>query len=440
MNEPVNNSSASRRPLRRALAVVILLVGIAVTCFFVFQKPSVEPPAPALENVYAEVASAIEEARDLVLQSPSNGAVWGNYGMVLAAHEYIAEPIICFKEAARLSPDEMKWWYFLGDLHAFSDREFAIECFRKASELSAEHRSLINARRADLLIVAGKMNEARPLLVEVVKTESINTPANDHARISLARIALAEDTPSAALGYLELPPGQPRSQAMLQLTARVHRQLGNLKREQETLKEAESATDNTASDPLLHQIQRCRVDPHWLAGQAKQAIESGKVAEGIATLQRLIDLHPTEIGFRISLVQQLILRKQFNAATELLGSDAPGSGTFDFLRWQGTLSLLQEDWSAAIQALEAAIKIKPASSQTKRDLGLAYEKTGKFEKALELVSEAAQLDSAEPEFKVARIRLLRKLKRNNEAAEATRQFQIRFPNLDLNQELEKSPN
>jgi hypothetical protein len=60
-----------------------------------------------------------------------------------------------------------------------------------------------------------------------------------------------------------------------------------------------------------------------------------------------------------------------------------------------------------------------------------------LDKALAVVSEAAQLDSSEPEFAIARIKLLKKLNRENDVAAAIDQFKARFTDLDVEQELRK---
>lgn len=431
MNEPTAATRPFPRLLKRRLLICGLLSGVVgLACFWLFSAKQVEVPAPRLAGAYADVAAAIEDARQLVEQSPRTGAVWGNYGMVLAAHEYTPESIACFREAVRLSPQEMKWWYFLGDLHEFSDRQFAIECFQKARLLSERAKPLVNTRLAEIMIAAGKMAEAKSLLMEALPSDS----ANDRVRLSLARIALAEKQPEAALEHLQSAAKQYRVKSILELSANVHRLLGDATRENEALQAATSAKVGGWPDALLMEIQHCRVDPHWVAFKATTEIESAtdsnQVEDSIVTLQRLVTKYPTETTFRIELVRQLMFLKRYQRAEELLASSSGGADSFDLLSLRGTLSLLQEDWKSAIDAFEKAALLKPASAATKRDLGFAYEQSGQLDKALVAVSQAARLDVSKAEFLTARIQLLQNLGRTGEADEAIAQFKERFGKVD----------
>lgn len=433
MTEEVSESSPAKQRSSKKVIVLVAVAFIASVAYLFLTRDEPTPiPSPELQGVYDEVVEAIADAQQLVEEAPSSGATWGNYGMVLAAHEYIAEAIECFKEAARLSPQEMKWWYYLGDLHEFTDRKIAVACFQAAQELATHHKPLVNVRLAEMYLAVGQVEEARPLLQEAAKLE----PTNDRVCLALARWAMADKKPSAALAYLNSAAMQYSRKAMLEFQAKVYRQLGNKQGEQKAVAAAQTATDDGRPDALLLDVQRCRVDPHWVAFQAKLAIQNGDIAGGRATLKLLIESNPEEASFRIELAQQLIALREFAQANVVL--QQADETSFEILSLSGTVALFQERWEDAITAFQAAAMQKPTNARTQRDLAFAFEQASQLSAALETLNTATRLDSSESEFEVARIRILQKLNRASEVAQAIAQFKIRFPSIDIQAALEQS--
>ena len=92
------------------IGVVLVLVGGAVGAWWFHRPPPAVPPMPA-DIPDAEVRQAVEHARQKVLDQPGDAHAWGYLGMVLMAHDFLAEADPCFAEAARLNPKSPTWPY-----------------------------------------------------------------------------------------------------------------------------------------------------------------------------------------------------------------------------------------------------------------------------------------------------------------------------------------
>jgi cytochrome c-type biogenesis protein CcmH/NrfG len=95
-------------------------------------RPRPSPPVVARAEVEPAVWAVIENARQAVQASPRSAQAWGRLGMVLLAHRFPAEAVICFKEAEKSDGLDLRWPYYLGMALALTDTEAAMHHWQRA--------------------------------------------------------------------------------------------------------------------------------------------------------------------------------------------------------------------------------------------------------------------------------------------------------------------
>ena len=214
---PTRPASARRSSLRW-VAVVPLVLLLAVALAARFHRKAPEPPLPA--NIQdPEVRAAIGCARQAVLDKPRSAFAWGYLGMTLEAHLYEDEADRCFREAARLDPDDARWSYLRGMYALKYDPDHAVAFLRQAAagRCAAKYQSPMRLRFAEALLERNLLDEAET----VYREEARRLPGDPRAAYGLGLIALARGNDGEAEKYLTTALSSPmaRRPATAQLAA-----------------------------------------------------------------------------------------------------------------------------------------------------------------------------------------------------------------------------
>src|SRR5438034_1460568 len=102
----------SRITLGSLTVLALLAAGYASYRYWRPADPTQRPPVVELAGADPLVAKAVEAARAAVEAQPKAGAAWGKLGMVLFAHDYNAESLVCLIRAEQLSPADARWPYY----------------------------------------------------------------------------------------------------------------------------------------------------------------------------------------------------------------------------------------------------------------------------------------------------------------------------------------
>lgn len=143
------------------------------------------------------MAAAVAEAREKVLERPSASS-WGRLGMVLAAHDLVAEAVICYRRAAELAPGEDRWPYLAGRALRATDFDAALAEFAKAATLRSRLPA-VWVQYGDALLEAGDGTAARRQFARALELE----PENPWALFGLARAAFLVGEVETTRGHLE---------------------------------------------------------------------------------------------------------------------------------------------------------------------------------------------------------------------------------------------
>ena len=114
-------------PHQWSSTIIRLLFPIVAIAFFAWliQPTPVPIPDPNLSQSYPEVAEVIRESRAVLVAHPDSAESWGDFGLVLAAHEFTNDALLCLARAEDYAPDDPRWPYFRGD--------------RKSTRLNSSH-------------------------------------------------------------------------------------------------------------------------------------------------------------------------------------------------------------------------------------------------------------------------------------------------------------
>jgi tetratricopeptide (TPR) repeat protein len=402
---------------RLSLLVLLLLLAAALLGWrWIKSRDQASLPKVDLSEAHPRVAAGITAAQDSVRNSPKSGKAWGKLGMVLQAHEYADEATECYEKASKLEADDFRWPYYLAVLKEPHDPEEAQREYHEAVR-RAPSVAVLRLRLAELLIRQGELAEAESQLREALTSK----PNSGRAKIRLAQVTFRDGQFEQARDWakkaVENAPGH---RICYELLAQIYTRENDLEAAEEELKLAKSAPIQTDAwpDPFLEAVRQQRLDPQWVAFQAKNMIEAGDVGQGIETLMKLVEEHPDDLSFRELLAQAYILYDELDSATELLNEGIrrhPKSAEMHRLR--GSVLFLRNEWAAAKDDYEIALQSKPEDAAAHYDLGVCQLKLGKHSDAIDCLREAVRY---EPQMINARIELAKLLRQQgkNDLADA----------------------
>ena len=88
---------------------VCVVLAAAVLAAVGLRSGPPEVPLPDLAQANPAAARAVERHRENVLEHPRSAEAWSSLGKVLMAHEWNAEALTCFQEAAKYAPEDGRW-------------------------------------------------------------------------------------------------------------------------------------------------------------------------------------------------------------------------------------------------------------------------------------------------------------------------------------------
>lgn len=348
-----------RRPLLLAAGLGATLA-VAITGYLWFRPAEMEPPAVRVAIPDPEVATAIEQAREAVRREPRSGRAWGQLGMVLAAHAYMAEAATCYAQAERLEPDEPRWPYF----HAFAlgpeDPAATVPLLVRAADQWGDRDHTARLLLADLLLTQGRLDEAETHLLRAFRHD----PDQPRANLGLGRLALERGDLTGSLAYLRRAGGSPSARkASLTLQAEVHRRRG----------------DASAVAAVLGELAGVPADHRWPDPYADEieALKAGRIN-------------------RMARVTNLLAQRRYAEAEthlELMALDDLDSETP--LLHLGRIRIDQGNAAGAELALRAALLRAPESVHAHFLLGAALFQQNRFDAAATHFRRAAELKPAD---------------------------------------------
>jgi tetratricopeptide (TPR) repeat protein len=365
------------------LGVLVFAAGLGRYLWYGRSAPAPNPPAVVLAGRDPEVVAVVERATATVRESPRSAAAWGRLGMVLQAHDYLADARACFVEAQRLDPRDARWPYYLGmNLSSLGEPDAALPELRRAAELCGEDLAIARLRLAELLLQQGHTDEAAEQFRQVLRQD----PGHPRAHLGLARVARARGDFPESLAHLAHSRSSPFARkGSAELLAEVHQRLGDRAAADRELHEAAGLTEDRAwPDPFRQEIERLKRGRQEYIARLKPLLARGREVEALALLQERVREDPDSEWAWQWLGQQLLQAKQFAAAERALREAArlrPDSA--ETLFNLGVALYRQDNTREAADCFRRAAALKPDHALAHFNLGQCLRKQGNRADAIE---------------------------------------------------------
>jgi tetratricopeptide (TPR) repeat protein len=429
-------AAGRKRPPRRPLALALLaLVALAVLAGLlaarqVRQRRAALRVLPAIDVSKLEPAMAeiLTEARSAVLADPTSGAAWGKYGSVLLAQDFVAEAVVCYERAEQLDPREVRWPHLRGRSLERNLPDVALECFRRAAQIS-DAELVPKVHLAELLLSRGELEEAAVNL----RRASELAPRDPRVLVALGRLALQQDRLGDALHWATLAAqARPPVQKAHLLLSQIYQRRGDQTAVAERLAILETLEDTDWADPLLDETSQYKRSTTWTVQAAQRLIVGRRVADAIrlldplggensqdarvittlgkaylhlgdlaqaeALLKRAIQMDPGQAGAHFELGNLAMRRDRIGEAAEHYDRTVRLDSSLAAAHYNlGICRRELGDHVAAIAALRDACHNQPLNFPAHRDLGALLLEAGRRDEALVHLRKAVKLAPHDPQ-------------------------------------------
>jgi cytochrome c-type biogenesis protein CcmH/NrfG len=120
------------------LIAAAALAGAGAAVFrMVRSRPPLPPTLTTLGSLAPEIEDIVRQARESVVQDPSDGLRWGRFGMVCEANGLPGAARDGYAAATTIQGSEAKWWFHLAAVEARLGKiDEAVRDMRRAIELN----------------------------------------------------------------------------------------------------------------------------------------------------------------------------------------------------------------------------------------------------------------------------------------------------------------
>jgi tetratricopeptide (TPR) repeat protein len=308
--------------------------------------------------------------------------------MVLGAHHFIPEAVVCFAAAERFEPGEPRWPYFRGLALQLEGYEAeAVPPLRRAVELCPRQPDAPRLRLGEVLLKQDRLDEAEAQFRDLLAHDPGQAPAH----LGLARVALARGDPAGARDPLRPSLDSPftRKAAHL-LLAEVEQRLGDAAAAGQALRRAGSLPpDAPWPDPFRDEVEALKADRRTRGRRAEMMLGRGQAGEAQFLLEELDNDHPGTSA--LAKGRRLLDAKEYQAAEHSFREAvllAPDFAQAHF--WLGVALLDQDDAVGAAACFREAVRLQPQHAAAYEKLGLCLEKRGDRAGALEALRAAVR--------------------------------------------------
>lgn len=364
------------RCVRRLATSLTLGILAAVACGV---APDLAPvPVPNLDNRDPGVRAHLEGLADRLAGAGKDATAWSEVGRAYHAYGLHDAALVCYGNARTLAPDEPRFAYWAGLIHAEEGRiaEAARE-LAAAATLAPDHAA-VRLRLADALFRLDRTDEAAGHFRAVV-----DVPGAEAAALhGLGRVAAAHGDPARAAALFERAlVSDPDAVPVHYALGTAYRELGRLPEAREHLAHRGRGSVRFP-DPWYDEVGTFAEPTDAALRAAASAVLRGDEPRALAAYREVLERDPDHGDARLGLGQLLV--------------------------WAGR-------HAEAAEHLRRLLVLDPGNVPARYQLALAAEGAGDDEGAIEHYRAALALD---PGLGAARGRLARALARKGRLAEA----------------------
>jgi tetratricopeptide (TPR) repeat protein len=363
----------------RAWVFILILTAACAT-----PPPAAPPLNPVTLPDISNLAPAVQkQVRDQFGSLQQNATSYGALGRLLIATEFYDTAAVCFENAQRLEPGELRWPYYLAHVERLRNQPAkAAALFARVLALQPDHvPSLIWLGAMRLL--NGEADAAAAPLTKALALQPDDAAALYHA----GRVALAQRDYSVAVDRLTRALAiQPQASGIRYPLSLAYRGLGNEAAASAQLR-LRGNVDPSPNDPLMREVSGLLQNATAFEVRGADAVAKRQWPEAVAALRQAITLAPDNAFTHLNL----------------------GTALFETGDARGALSEFTE-----------AARLSPRLAKAQYGIGIVTESAGRDAEAIAAFTRAVEADPASLE---SRLSLADALRRNGRDAEAITQYE-----------------
>lgn len=329
-----------------------------------------------------------------------SGRAWGALGGWFGEQHDFPCAISAFQAAVRLDPTSARMHYFLGlSFYSSGQADTAVAELRRSSELNskdAQSRLALGVAYHSL----GRTAEAETAWEGALAIDPNSITALDW----LSKARIADGQFGAAIELLSTAP--PDEDLTLDLA----------------LAYSESGQFDKAADTLSVALAKSPAALRISSALATVYVQSHRYQDATNLLRVTLNAHPDDAATQLLYLRLLVLQDDDAdaqpIAQKLLAAHPQG---FDALYLSGVVDNDQQRYDAAVEHLQAAVRLNPNHYDVRFNLGTAYAHLQQNEDAREHLEKAVALDPSKAE---AHFHLAQVLRALGQTAEAQTQLKL----------------
>ena len=305
--------------------------------------------------------------------------VVGGMGMILMASWFTEAAEPCLREAAALAPDDVRWPYYLAQLHR--DRgalEEAASFFDEVLRIQPEDPTTL-FWLGDIRLEQGRPDDAEPLFAAALAL----FPASLSARYGLAQTALlAEDYRRAADLLEEILQRDPNIGAVHYPLGMAYRGLGDDTKAEEHLRLRENAEIRPA-DPLMEALDSLLDTASTYESGGLAALDREEWPAAIEQFRQGLELDPDDPGLRHRLATALFMTGDLDGA--MAEFQRVVRTTPDYFPSHYSIGVLLQETGRHAEAVErfrTALRHRPGDDAARLRMAISLRRAGDPEASL----------------------------------------------------------
>lgn len=340
-------------------------------------------PQPVFDNFAPEIREQLRKAYATAQARPRDAEAVGRLGMTLHTYEECEGAAICYERARRLAPDEFRWAYYLGIVHASLGKHGEAEAVFKEAIRQRPDYLPAQLRLADSLLAAGQRLESQPLYETVIRKNA----GIAQAHYGFGRVKAASGDLAAAIAHyrkaVELFQDYGAAHYALGLALR---DLGQTAKAQEhlALSQKQKLSRPPLEDPLLNAIAELNAAGTETLKRGVILESAGRIAESIAEHERALLVNPQLAQAHINLISLYGRTGQFEKAAQAYRAAVTANPNLADSHYNfGVLLAGQERYGEAAQAFSRSLQINQFNAEAHHNYAVIIEREGRLDEAAE---------------------------------------------------------
>jgi tetratricopeptide (TPR) repeat protein len=340
------------------LLAIALVAALLSYHYFARKRPANPMPAIELAGIDPLVANAIERARTAVNEQPQSAKSWGKLGMVLFAHDFLAEGLQCLEQAEHLDANDARWPYYQGMILMRERPADAIAPLERAAQRSGRD-PVAWLRLGEVLLSQDRLEQAEHCYRRVLRADA----DNPRAQLGLGIVARRRGNLDESAALLERAAASPlaRRDARVALTE-VHLQLGHADAAARVQEELSGlGKDLPWPDDMMTDVIDLQTGTRARLNQVNVLLNAGRTADALVRIKQILRDDPSSDLAHMALGRALWQQRDYSSTEKAMAEATrlrPELIDAHLLRADALRMLDRTD--EAIESCRAAVKLNSA--------------------------------------------------------------------------------